>query len=87
MELGFENWSRRDYQQFIKGVEKVGRYVISVKREVLWLIASRDDIEGIASEITDKTVEETEQYAKVFWKRWMELDGEYSKLEGIARSN
>ena len=25
MAQGFENWSRRDYQQFIKGVERVGK--------------------------------------------------------------
>jgi SWI/SNF-related matrix-associated actin-dependent regulator of chromatin subfamily A member 5 len=28
MEQGFESWSRRDYQQFIKGVERVGKYVL-----------------------------------------------------------
>jgi SWI/SNF-related matrix-associated actin-dependent regulator of chromatin subfamily A member 5 len=28
MEQGFESWSRRDYQQFIKGVERVGKWVL-----------------------------------------------------------
>ncbi|KAG8831498.1 hypothetical protein FRC17_003070 [Serendipita sp. 399] len=61
---GFENWSRRDYQQFVKGVERVGR----------------DDIEGIAADITEKSVEETKKYAEVFWKRWTELE-DYARVK------
>ncbi|KIM31883.1 hypothetical protein M408DRAFT_327281 [Serendipita vermifera MAFF 305830] len=64
MAQGFETWSRRDYQQFIKGVERVGK----------------NDLEGIASDITDKTLEETTAYAKVFWERWKELD-DYARIK------
>ena len=27
MRLGFEDWTRRDYQQFVKGVEQYGKSV------------------------------------------------------------
>jgi len=27
MKLGFEDWTRRDYQQFVKGVEQYGKSV------------------------------------------------------------
>ncbi|KAG8849580.1 hypothetical protein FRB91_009789 [Serendipita sp. 411] len=64
MAQGFENWSRRDYQQFVKGVERVGK----------------DDIEGIAADITEKSVEETKKYADVFWKRWTELE-DYARVK------
>uniref|UniRef100_A0A0B6ZJP7 SWI/SNF-related matrix-associated actin-dependent regulator of chromatin subfamily A member 5 n=1 Tax=Arion vulgaris TaxID=1028688 RepID=A0A0B6ZJP7_9EUPU len=54
---GFTNWSKRDFQQFIKANEKFGR----------------DDIESIAREVEGKSPEEVNQYSSVFWERCNEL--------------
>lgn len=80
MTRGFEDWTKRDYQQFVKGVEKHGRYVIQpvvfMMTRCSYDFSSRsDDYEGIAQEIADKNAEEVKVYAKVFWKRWTELSG------------
>ncbi|RWQ92696.1 putative SNF2 family helicase/ATPase [Paecilomyces variotii] len=56
-EEGFANWNRRDFQQFINGSAKFGR----------------TDYEGIATEVDSKTPEEVKEYAKVFWKRYTEI--------------
>ncbi|KAF8524094.1 hypothetical protein BU17DRAFT_85172 [Hysterangium stoloniferum] len=71
---GFDNWSKRNFQQFVKAVEAHGR---NAPDEVL------------AQEIRHKTAEEVKAYAKVFWKRWRELEDfqriEQRILEGEAR--
>ncbi|KAK7097547.1 SWI/SNF-related matrix-associated actin-dependent regulator of chromatin subfamily A member 5-like [Littorina saxatilis] len=54
---GFTNWTKRDFQQFIKANEKYGR----------------DDIDSIAREVEGKTPEEVIQYSTVFWDRCNEL--------------
>lgn len=54
---GFTNWSRRDFNQFIKANEKYGR----------------DDTESIAREVEGKTPEEVHEYSQVFWERCHEL--------------
>lgn len=54
---GFTNWSKRDFNQFIKANEKYGR----------------DDIENIAKEVDGKTPEEVMEYSAVFWERCHEL--------------
>jgi len=54
---GFTNWSRRDFNQFIKANEKYGR----------------DDTESIAKEVEGKTPEEVHEYSQVFWERCHEL--------------
>lgn len=54
---GFINWSRRDFNQFIKMCEKYGR----------------DDMQSVSREIEGKTPEEVIQYAQVFWERYSEL--------------
>ena len=64
MAQGFPTWSKRDYQQFVKGVERVGK----------------QDIEGISQDIHEKTVEETKAYAEVFWRRWRELEGKFENI-------
>ncbi|KAL1852711.1 chromatin remodeling complex Adenosinetriphosphatase [Paecilomyces lecythidis] len=61
-EEGFGNWNRRDFQQFINGSAKFGR----------------TDYEGIATEVDSKTPEEVKEYAKVFWKRYTEIQ-DYTK--------
>jgi superfamily II DNA or RNA helicase len=61
MAEGFSDWSRRDFQAFVRGCEKHGR----------------DALQAIAEEIESKTLEEVKKYSKVFWKRLDELvDGE-----------
>ncbi|XP_003747940.1 chromatin-remodeling complex ATPase chain Iswi [Galendromus occidentalis] len=54
---GFTNWSRRDFNQFIKANEKFGR----------------EDIESISRDVEGKTPEEVVEYSQVFWERCQEL--------------
>ena len=54
---GFTNWTRRDFNQFIKANEKYGR----------------DDLESTSREVEGKTAEEVIEYANVFWERCSEL--------------
>merc|ERR1712025_973205 len=54
---GFTNWSKRDFNQFIRLHEKYGR----------------DDIDAISKEIEGKTPEEVIEYSKIFWDRCQEL--------------
>ncbi|XP_074651868.1 SWI/SNF-related matrix-associated actin-dependent regulator of chromatin subfamily A member 5-like [Tubulanus polymorphus] len=54
---GFTNWSKRDFNQFIKANEKYGR----------------DDLDAISRDVEGKTPEEVMEYASVFWDRCNEL--------------
>lgn len=54
---GFTNWTKRDFNQFIKANEKYGR----------------DDIENIAKEVEGKLPHEVVEYSAVFWDRCHEL--------------
>ncbi|XP_054978692.1 probable global transcription activator SNF2L1 isoform X7 [Sorex araneus] len=54
---GFTNWTKRDFNQFIKANEKYGR----------------DDIDNIAGEVEGKSPEEVMEYSAVFWERCNEL--------------
>ncbi|KAG9509927.1 putative global transcription activator SNF2L1, partial [Fragariocoptes setiger] len=54
---GFTNWTRRDFNQFIKANERYGR----------------DEYEAISKEVEGKTPEEVIEYANVFWERFTEL--------------
>lgn len=54
---GFTNWTKRDFNQFIKANEKYGR----------------DDIENIAKDVEGKSPEEVMEYSAVFWERCHEL--------------
>ncbi|KZW00246.1 hypothetical protein EXIGLDRAFT_639641 [Exidia glandulosa HHB12029] len=70
----FLHWNRRDFQQFIKGLEKHGRGAAA---------------HLIAQEIDGKGPDDVEAYQKVFWQRWQTLS-DYEKLkqridEGQAR--
>lgn len=56
-ELGFSNWNRRDFQQFVNGSAKFGR----------------TDYVGIATEVDSKDPDEVEEYADVFWRRYTEI--------------
>ncbi|KAL6303969.1 SNF2 family DNA-dependent ATPase [Sparassis latifolia] len=73
---GFEDWSRRDFQQFIRALETYG-----------WT----DDYDLLASEIQDKTGDDVARYYPVFRKKWKELV-EYPRIkarieEGEAKRN
>ncbi|KAI1784329.1 SNF2 family DNA-dependent ATPase [Ganoderma leucocontextum] len=73
---GFEFWSRRDFQQFVRALETYG-----------WT----DDYELLASEIQDKTTDDVAQYYPVFKKKWKELS-EHARIkarieEGEAKRN
>ncbi|KAH9926444.1 SNF2 family DNA-dependent ATPase [Fomitopsis serialis] len=73
---GFEDWSRRDFQQFIRALETYG-----------WT----DNYELLASEIQDKTPDDVARYYPIFKKKWKEL-AEYPRVkarleEGEAKRN
>ncbi|KJA19167.1 hypothetical protein HYPSUDRAFT_144090 [Hypholoma sublateritium FD-334 SS-4] len=73
---GFPDWSRRDFQQLIRGMETYG-----------W----GADSAVLAAEIQDKTTEDVEKYLKVFNKKCKTL-AEYPRIrtrveEGEAKRN
>jgi SWI/SNF-related matrix-associated actin-dependent regulator of chromatin subfamily A member 5 len=55
--LGFGDWNRRDFQQFVNGSAKYGR----------------DKFDDIADEVDSKEAHEIKKYAKVFWQRYSEI--------------
>lgn len=57
LQCGFTNWTKRDFNQFIRANEKYGR----------------DDIESISKEVEGKTPQEVIEYSAVFWDRCNEL--------------
>merc|ERR1712241_1595161 len=57
LQEGFTNWSKRDFNLFIRLHEKYGR----------------EDIDAISKEVDGKTPEEVIEYSKVFWDRCQEL--------------
>eukprot|EP00741_Cyanophora_paradoxa_P007456 tig00000128_g7211.t1 len=57
MQDGFRDWSKRDFQAYIRACEKYGR----------------KDIEDVSKEVEGKTPEEVREYHKVFWKRYQEI--------------
>ena len=57
LQEGFTNWSKRDFNQFIRLHEKYGR----------------EDIDAISKEVDGKAPEEVVEYSKVFWDRCQEL--------------
>eukprot|EP00871_Galdieria_phlegrea_P001679 jgi/Galph1/2511/GphlegSOOS_G1164.1 len=71
---GFGNWSRREFQAFVRGCERHGR----------------EAYEPIAAEIGSKSVKEVKEYAKAFWKYGPERIEHFNKIrraieEGEAR--
>ncbi|KAI5120574.1 hypothetical protein M0805_002524 [Coniferiporia weirii] len=61
---GFENWSRRDFQQFVRALETHG-----------WT----EDFELLAGEIGDKTAADVAEYYHVFREKWESLS-EYERI-------
>lgn len=77
LEQGFPNWSRRDFQQFVKGLEAYGWYVVFVPSSIsAHSPFVRDQKpEVYAADIQEKTAEEVEKYYKTFKKKWKTLSG------------
>ncbi|KAK7470113.1 chromatin remodeling complex Adenosinetriphosphatase [Stygiomarasmius scandens] len=76
IEKGFPDWSKRDFQQLVKGLEAYG-----------W----DQPPEVYAADIQDKTPEEVEKYYNTFKERWTTLS-EYPRIavriaEGEAKRN
>ncbi|KAI5474957.1 chromatin remodelling complex ATPase chain ISW1 [Pseudohyphozyma bogoriensis] len=65
--LGFDNWSKREYQAFIRGCEAHGR----------------ENFEGIQTEVPSKTIEEVKEYAGVFWDRYTEIEDYERQIKKI----
>ncbi|KAJ3197493.1 hypothetical protein HK101_003191 [Irineochytrium annulatum] len=65
----FDNWSKKDFQAFIKANEKYGR----------------DNIIAIANEVDGKTPEEVKRYAAVFWERYKEMQDWEKQLAKIEQ--
>jgi len=55
--MGFGDWNRRDFQQFINGSAKYGR----------------NNYDMIADEVDSKSPEDVKKYAKVFWQRYTDI--------------
>jgi len=66
---GFSAWSKRDFNNFLRGCEKYGR----------------EDLEHVALEVEGKTEEEVREYAAVFWERSYELTECEKYLKNIER--
>jgi hypothetical protein len=66
---GFTNWSKRDFNQFIKANEKYGR----------------EDLDNISKEVEGKTPTEVFEYAKTFWERYNELQDSERILAQIEK--
>ena len=75
LQSGFSEWSRREYQAFVRACEKHGRH----------------DHDNIAAELSlietqhPKSVEDVKKYAAVFWERLHELSDHERVLKTIER--
>jgi SWI/SNF-related matrix-associated actin-dependent regulator of chromatin subfamily A member 5 len=56
-EMGFGDWNRRDFQQFVNGSAKFGRH----------------EYEKIATEVDSKTPAQCKEYSKAFWKNYKRI--------------
>ncbi|CAM6103212.1 unnamed protein product [Calypogeia fissa] len=69
LEEGFSNWSRRDFNAFVRACEKYGR----------------TDIRSVATEIEGKTEDDIVKYSKVFWERYKDLNDYDRIIKNIER--
>ncbi|XP_024528171.1 ISWI chromatin-remodeling complex ATPase CHR11 [Selaginella moellendorffii] len=69
LQEGFCTWTRRDFNAFVRGCEKYGRF----------------DFASIANEMEGKTEEEVERYCRVFQERYKELNDYDRILRAIER--
>ncbi|KAG8529460.1 uncharacterized protein KY384_006097 [Bacidia gigantensis] len=68
-ELGFGDWNRRDFQQFVNGSAKSGRKAY----------------EGIAEEVDGKNAKEIKEYALVFWQKYREIHDHQKYINTIEQ--
>lgn len=66
---GFTNWSKRDFNMFLRASERYGR----------------DDLEHIAASVSTKTPEEVVEYHTAFWANLASLDGHDRILSAIEK--
>ena len=66
---GFNDWTKRDFQAFIRGCEKFGR----------------SELEQIATECEGKEFEDVKEYSKVFWKNYEQLTNWDHYIQQIER--
>ncbi|KAG2445911.1 hypothetical protein HXX76_000514 [Chlamydomonas incerta] len=69
LEEGFKEWTKRDFNAFVRACEKYGR----------------ENIPQIAAEVDGKTEDEVREYAKVFWQRYRELADYEKVIKNIER--
>ena len=69
LEEGFSNWTKRDFNAFIRACEQSGR----------------TDIAAIAEAIEGKTEAEVRAYSEVFWERYSELDDHERFIRQVER--
>ncbi|KAG2500855.1 hypothetical protein HYH03_001616 [Edaphochlamys debaryana] len=69
LEEGFKEWTKRDFNAFVRACEKYGR----------------ENVPQIAAEVDGKTEDEVRAYAKVFWKRHRELADWEKVIKNIER--
>ena len=83
---GFEDWSRRDFQQFVRALESYGWYVgrWPYAEFIVEMAYRTEDFELLASEIQDKTPQAVAAYYPVFRKKWKELAGKWVKFNACT---
>ncbi|QPG73854.1 hypothetical protein FOA43_001169 [Brettanomyces nanus] len=69
LDQGYGNMLRRDFFQFIGACAKYGR----------------NNMEAIASEFPEKTLEEVKEYAGAFWENFREVDGYERQLGHVEQ--
>ena len=69
LEEGFSNWTKRDFNAFIRACEQSGR----------------TEIASIAEAIEGKTEAEVRAYSEVFWERYSELDDHERFIRQVER--
>jgi SWI/SNF-related matrix-associated actin-dependent regulator of chromatin subfamily A member 5 len=75
---GFPDWSRRDFQQLIRGLESYGWCGMNythLLRPSSDLVCRNATPEQLALEIQDKNADEVATYLKVFLKKCKTLSG------------
>jgi SWI/SNF-related matrix-associated actin-dependent regulator of chromatin subfamily A member 5 len=69
LEEGFSNWTKRDFNAFIRACEQSGR----------------TEMASIAEAIEGKTEAEVRAYSEVFWERYSELDDHERFIRQVER--
>ncbi|BGP15381.1 hypothetical protein JCM10213_001427 [Rhodosporidiobolus nylandii] len=69
-DLGYADWTKREFQQFCRGLEVHGR----------------DDVDGIAREIPSKTIDQVRDYHATFWERYEEIEDHPKILERLKNA-